>query len=297
MARRWFLIALAMIGWVTPLQTHALPALRILGPLDGAVVEDDEVDVHGHWTADSPNVVVTVNGVRALVFGNRFLLTGMRLSPGVNELTIKVSDGTGVATRTSKVWSAGPASVKLSATPSQGFAPLKVDFAVRDSGNRQVTRIELDADGNGEIDSYVVWAPDVTHTYAQPGAFQARMTAIFEDGTTHQFRKWIGTVDPTAVDVALKASWAAFTQALAEGDKAGALSWLTGRAKAKYELVIDALMPGMPSFVASLSQIQTLSLENGIAEYLVSRALDGSTRWFFVHFLQDADGYWRLEDM
>jgi hypothetical protein len=295
--RRQYLFFLALAGCIASFGASALPPFRITSPIDNAVVNDHEVDVRGGWSAPVPGVVVTVNGVRALVDGKFFLLPAVRLVPGPNEIVVTASGPDGASTRTTRVWSSGTAPVKLTASPAQGFAPLNVRFAVQDMRNREVVKLEVDTDANGENDIYAVWTAEVTHTFAHPGVQRVIVRATFDDGESLEWYKWIGVADRETTDVALKHTWSAFVQALTENDKSVALQQLTERAKAKYEPVLQALMVHLPEFAASLSAIQLVSLESGIAEYLVSRNLGGTPRWFFVHFLQEPDGTWRLEDM
>jgi hypothetical protein len=294
---RQFFRVLVLAVCIASLDASAAPMPRIAAPLDNAGIDDDEVDVRGVLPAPGPDVIVTVNGIRALVAGRLFLLPGLRLTPGVNDIVVTASDGSGSSTRAIRVWSSGTAQVKLLSNPAQGFAPLNVRFAIRDGRGRDVVKLEVDTDANGTDDIYATWTTEVTHTFPLPGVLPVTVRATFDDGESYQWRKWIAVADRETTDVTLKSTWAAFVQALTESDKSLALQQLTERAKAKYEPVLQALMVHLPEFAASLSAIQMVSLESGIAEYLVSRNLGGTPRWFFVHFLQEADGTWRLEDM
>src|SRR5690349_7362460 len=115
MSRLLTVVALAAVGWLIPLTALALPLLMVVAPIDGYVVEDDEVDVYGGvFTASSSvssgnAISVTVNGAAAHVQGGRFLLSGVRLTLGSNTLEIKAADRDGTSVRIVKVWSTGPA--------------------------------------------------------------------------------------------------------------------------------------------------------------------------------------------
>lgn len=68
-------------------------------------------------------------------------------------------------------------------------------------------------------------------------------------------------------------------------------------AQTKYGPVFDVLMPRMAEIVASYSAVQKLDISNGIAEYTVNRTLDGVEYLFFIYFLEDGDGVWRIDSM
>ena len=85
--------------------------------------------------------------------------------------------------------------------------------------------------------------------------------------------------------------------ALIAGDKARALSYLNVQAKTKYGPVFDALIPQMSNIVTSYSPLQRVDISENIGEYAVNRTIDGVDRIFFIYFLLDADGVWRLDSM
>jgi hypothetical protein len=53
----------------------------------------------------------------------------------------------------------------------------------------------------------------------------------------------------------------------------------------------------MAGIVASYSALNRMSLSPGLAEYWVSREINGETRILLIYFVRDADGVWRLESM
>ena len=87
------------------------------------------------------------------------------------------------------------------------------------------------------------------------------------------------------------------SSALAAGDKVRALSYLSTNAQGKYGPVFDKLMPDMAAIFASASTLQLVSISEGMGEYAVNRTIDGVNRIFFIYFLQDDDGIWRIDSM
>jgi hypothetical protein len=49
--------------------------------------------------------------------------------------------------------------------------------------------------------------------------------------------------------------------------------------------------------VASYSALQNVSVTSSTGEYAVNRVIDGVDQIFFIYFLRDPDGVWRLDSM
>ena len=53
----------------------------------------------------------------------------------------------------------------------------------------------------------------------------------------------------------------------------------------------------LPQIVASFSPLQPVSVTSEIGEYAINRTIAGADWIFFIYFLRDADGVWRIDDM
>ena len=103
--------------------------------------------------------------------------------------------------------------------------------------------------------------------------------------------------DPVQLDQKFKAIWGGLNDALASGDKATAMTYLNGSARAKYGPVFDALMPYMPQIVASYSSLERSDISSDIGEYVIARTYNGTKRLYFIYFFLDADGVWRIDSI
>ncbi len=103
------------------------------------------------------------------------------------------------------------------------------------------------------------------------------------------------TADP--IDVPFLLVWQGMNAALLAGDKATALTFLTSGAQRKYGPVFDALLPHMAEIVASYSPPYRAMVSETIAEYALTRLIDGKLHLFLIYFVKDEDGVWKLEAM
>jgi len=103
--------------------------------------------------------------------------------------------------------------------------------------------------------------------------------------------------DKVVLDATLKSAWADFATALSSSDKTAAMRTLSTPAQVKYGPVFDELGPYMAQIISSWSTPTTGVLSNEIAEYAIRRVLDGVKQLFFVYFVRDGYGIWRLGSM
>lgn len=210
---------------------------------------------------------------------------------------IKATASTGQsATQTLLVTSTGPAPVQVAASPAQGMVPLGVIFTVNNRSGNAIRSIQADFTGSG-IYTTVSANAVISNSYPLPGTYQAGFIITDSAGTTYPQTVTIVAQDAAQIDRTLRAAWGGFTSALASRDTAQALQYFNAQARAKYGPLISALQPYLPQIVANFAPLQLSSLEGGIGEYAVNRVIDGVNRIFFIYFLQDEDGVWRLDSM
>jgi hypothetical protein len=278
--------------------TVGAPAFTIQSPVDGATIAADTVTVSGTVSAPG-NSGLTVNGIVAAIAGGHFYATGVPLATGANAVDVTLTTLAGhAATQTITVTSTGPAPVQVTASPAQGLAPLEVVFTATSLEDTAITKVEVDADGDGTWDKTQLAEPWSTSvTYAGSGTAMATVRVTDAQGAVHTETLPIVIVDAAALDQDLRAVWSGMTAALAAGDKTSALRYLDANAQRKYDRVFDVLLPQMPQIVASFSPLKSVTLSNGLGEYAVNRIIDGVNRLFFVYFVRNGDGVWRLGSM
>jgi hypothetical protein len=64
-----------------------------------------------------------------------------------------------------------------------------------------------------------------------------------------------------------------------------------------YSQAFDALLSNMSGIVSSFSVLLQSSINDGTAEYVIVRNQNGQNNLYFIDFVLDSDGVWRLESM
>jgi hypothetical protein len=278
--------------------TSVAPSISITSPAAGASLSTDHAFVTGRVQAPA-NSGVTVNGVLAYVdAAGNFFANDVTLLAGPNTITAKVTTPSGRSVSADVVvTSSGASPIVVTAVPTQGAAPLTVQFFLQNRGALPITSFGF---GPGCFGSQVATTdPEAlfAFSYPQPGLCQAVVTVSDASGNSYPQPMAILVQDPAQLDQMFRALWSGLNSALAAGDKAKAMTFLSTAAQEKYGRVFDQLMPNMPAIVASYSPLQRVSLSPRIAEYAVNRTIDGVNRVFLVYFLQDANGVWLIDAM
>jgi hypothetical protein len=85
--------------------------------------------------------------------------------------------------------------------------------------------------------------------------------------------------------------------ALSVGNKAATMNVLDYTAQQNYGPVFDALLPQMQHITNSFSPLFRSSLSGSMGEYSVVRVINGQANVYFVYFIRDTSGTWRLDAM
>lgn len=279
--------------------TYNPVSVKITSPRPGATLTRRGTLVTGDFQGP-PNTGITVNGVLAQVFGNRFY-ANLSLELGPNTLTAVAVTPTGASatdTLTVNVNAPNTDPIAFTIEPQSGIAPLAVRFSAQSNTGQPITRLDIDVDGDGSADTSVTNPTQpLEHTYTNPGVYQASLTAIDSSGATVSHTLAIVANDGAQMDQFFTALWGGMNEALIQGDIATAAAFLNESAKRKYQPVFEALKPHFPQIIASYSPLRRVSVSADIGEYAVVRRVNDQNRLYLIYFLRDTDGVWRVDGM
>ncbi len=279
----------------TPSANQALPGSTVL--------------VSGRIKAPA-NTGVTVNGKPAAVYyepeGSMYETQVELVPPDPSagaavpmtiEVTAHTADGRNVtATVTVRVRTYDR--FTLLAYPSDGPAPLRVAFEIVDNFGTGIADVRWDFDGDGTSDAAPIEADEPpSWNYMQPGTYLA--TASFDDGfgDGHIISTPVHIYEPSAFAASVRAVWDQMNAALASGNLAAAEARLSESARRQYGPAFAALLADMPQIVGSFSPPQLTDAGSEVAEFVVTREIDGAPRAFFVYLARGRDGVWRVAGM
>ncbi|MGH2660592.1 MAG: Ig-like domain-containing protein [Actinomycetota bacterium] len=286
----------------TPAQrTFTAVALRIqiTAPVADTTLMPGLVLVRGTVEAGGAEVGVTVNGTPALVSGPQWAVE-IPLLPGSNVIAATATSAAGAhatASITVQVVQPQEAGVVLRASPVSGLAPLTVRFEVASGVARPIVRYELDHNGDGIPDLTTPTFENIQVTYTQPGIITPMLTVTDDQGRVVTTTTTIQVLDQAATIALFQGKWGALKAALTRSDIEGVLQGVAVGIRPRYRPALQAIGGDLPVLAATLGDLQVISVQDGLAETATVRLEDGQRRVYFIYFVPDDDGIWRIVGM
>jgi sugar lactone lactonase YvrE len=268
-------------------------SVSISEPGAGTTVREGLVLVRGAVVGPG-EVGVVVNGAPALVQGSAFS-TLAAVTPPASSLTA-IATGAGLSASATVVLGVSPAdpgAPALRATPRIGTAPLAVRFVL--AGGTTPKTIELDLEGTGAVDFSGPSLDGEVFTYATPGSYLARATVTDASGVRSSATTAVFVLDEMTLDAMLQLRWRDMKDSLRRSAIEEALGHVAARERDEYRVLLGAIAHRLPAVDQILTDIVFVEHEGTRVEYEMVRVEDGREMSYYVLFVLDDDGIWRLE--
>ncbi|MFQ5852442.1 MAG: hypothetical protein ACE5JU_17905 [Candidatus Binatia bacterium] len=281
----------------TILVNNAPPAqlgITVTSPTSGSVINASTILVRGEVdVAAGVELGVTVNGMVAEVSQGEFG-TFVPLELGTNTITAKVVDLAGNSASdavTIHVSDPQEEPLRLLGSPSRGLNPLTVELRFLSLLERPIELFELDFEGDGTADLSSATFDSVFHTYTEEQLFFPTLI-VTDDLGNKTSATAIVNVFPLPD---LVAKWNDMKDALRIGDIDGALSFIAEESRERYRGIFTTLGTELSRIDSILTDIQLIAVRRDEAEFAMLRiSADGVERSFYILFVRDNDGIWRL---
>jgi hypothetical protein len=270
--------------------------LIITSPADGQTVNAKWVMVEGSiGLPPDGEVGMTVNGAPAMVYNDHYALNHLPLEPGNNHITVKAVNAAGnILTRSISVNAVWPDHyIRLDADTETGLTPLVSRLYVSGtftlpgptmitpSGPGTVTFLESDTDR---------FKIEIT----TPGVYYLMVTVTGPQSTVYSDTLCIIALEQTTLDALLRAKWQGMLGSLLTGDTQGASAYMASNVRSTYQYNFDLLNSHLGTIVSGLHDMELVRITGTKAEYNVQGDQDGQTYSFYVVFIKDSDGIWRI---
>lgn len=265
-------------------------------PGPGAMVNAQSVFVTGTVNSASGEVGVTVNQTPGYVGGplNGFAAPDVPLQIGSNTLTAIATNACGQTARAERivtVQEAGERLVYLLASPPGGIAPVAVNLRAIAAPPHPIAGYSWSFSSSTQS--------EVAVNYENPGLYLPQVTVTDTKGFTYSATAVVSVLDRAALHQRLLSKWTGMRAALARGDAEGAVAFFTHGSRERYRQIFSATSDQLTQIAAALPDPVQVAFAGLSAQYRVERThvINGAPQaiTYWVYFLQDGDGIWRIK--
>jgi hypothetical protein len=269
--------------------------ITISSPSYGTTVNTSFIIVKGTILAINNDVGVIVNGIPAALSGNHWAVY-LPINEGSNTITAKITDFYGNYTQKSVSINAIPIpeSMTFSAYPETGVAPLSVTFSLSTSINPSPASYQIDFEGDGMIDVTIPTIENLTHIYPGEGIYFPTVIAMDSQGNTHSTNTMVHVLNKTEMDGLLKGKWEGMKQALGQRNINEALNYFIMTSREEYNEIFELLVTQLPNLISAMTEINLIELTGNTAEYYIKRSQRGEEISYFIYFVKDEKGLWKI---
>ncbi len=290
-SRPWSYVTVSVEGLMSCLEVF------ITEPEAGSTVNRGTALVRGTIDSETADVGVRVNGVLAGVNGESWMAM-VPLKEGENIFTATATDGSGNSAEKSVTINCdNPVQpMTVSANPASGMAPMETTFSI-DSNIANVSLYRIDFDGDGVVDLETTITENIVHKYETPGLYLPVITAVDSSGEEYSEMTVVNVMSLEQMDTLFKGKWHGLLNELGQGNAERALGFFSVSQKEKYRRVFDDLGGDLQLIVSTFGDIVVNSIEGEMAEYVTVREQDGDKFAYFIYFMRDQNGIWKIKGM
>jgi YVTN family beta-propeller protein len=271
--------------------------ITITSPLNGVTLNRTRTMVSGIINAETTDVGVKVNGIIAEIKGSEWIANNVPLTEGENIIEAVATDSYGntdtatITIRTNDIKQA----VVLSANITSGIAPLTAYFSVSTDIPNPVVSYQMDYEGDGTIDYTGTTFEDISHTYISEGIFFPTLTTTDNQGNTFSDTIGVTVLSKTEIDTMLEGKWERMMESLIKKDIEEAVSYFLNTAQERYRYLFTNLFNLLPDIASNMQTIELISVEEGVAEYRMKRTEDVGEVTYYLYFVLDGNGLWKIQ--
>lgn len=270
--------------------------IRITSPADGEMINKAKIMVKGTIKSDTRDIGITVNGVIAEVIGNEWTANNIPLTIGSNTIAATATDSYGnTDTKTITIYTNDiTRPVGLLANIASGISPLQVFFSA--STSFTPASYQMDFEGDGVIDYTGTTFENLSHIYTTEGIFYPSITVTDYQGNTYSDTIAITVLSKTEIDTLLKGKWEGMKDALMEKDIQKAVDYFTDWTKERYANIFEILKEYLPQIVQEMQDIKMIYIQGDVAKYRIRRMETAGEITYYIYFVKDKDGLWKIQD-
>jgi hypothetical protein len=272
--------------------------IEITAPADGATINKSAIILRGRIYDQTGEIGVVVNGHFADVQGTDFaVIVPLQIGKNVIIATATRPDGIHGQAQTTINTETQEEFLSLAAIPTSGALDLtgilNVTFEVQVSLLNPVSSCSWDFNGDGTPE-IVGTEASVTAQYQYPGLYFPKVSVTDTQGNVYTETTVVHVLSREEMDALLKSRWEGMKTALSQGNTNEALSYFVTNSREEYREIFELLAPQLPALVSAMREINMVEIKGNLAEYYIKRFQRGVDISYFIYFMRDENGIWRI---
>jgi YVTN family beta-propeller protein len=134
----------------------------------------------------------------------------------------------------------------------------------------------------------------ISYTYQSEGIFYPTVTVTDDQGNIYSDTIAITVLSKTEMDNLLKGKWEGMKEELSNGDIEGAVEYLSEGSQEMYRYNFNLMQSVLSEIIGDFGNIQLIKITDDVAEYEMLATQDGTEFSFYVEFVKDSNGVWKL---
>jgi hypothetical protein len=120
------------------------------------------------------------------------------------------------------------------------------------------------------------------------------VTVTDSQGNIYSETTLVNVLSREEIDALLRAKWEGMKGALSQANIEGAISYFDDFSKAGYKEHFTVLSPILSQIVQELNDIQLIGMMKNAIEYDIRTIRNGKEYSFYLLFVRDNDGLWKI---
>jgi len=272
--------------------------IEITSPTNGSTTNKSTGIVQGKIYNETGEVGVVVNGILAEVQGGNFAVI-VPLQIGQNIIIATATGPDGIQGQASITINTETQEefISLTAIPTSGtldqIGILNVTFEAQVSLVNPVSSYSWDFNGDGTPELVGAEA-SVTAQYQYPGLYFPKVSVTDTQGSVYTETTIVHVLSREEMNALLKSKWEAMEGALGQGNIDEALNYFITDSREEYREIFEVLAPQLPALVSAMREINMVEIKGNLAEYYIKRFQKGVDISYFIYFMRDENGVWRI---
>jgi hypothetical protein len=270
--------------------------LVITYPANGGTVNRRDVMIKGTVINNKGNETgVTVNGMVAMVYGNEFVVNHLPLNEGENIIEVIATDTVGITETASITINATTPqeTIKLTANTESAISPAEITLTIESS--LDLTNATLTYTGPSQVEFLSSSLSEYRVGITTEGIYYFTISGKAPNGDPYSDTIAIVIFSEAELDNLLRATWAGMKQAMINKDAERASSYFAGWSKERYLGIFSALGNHMLQVAQDMQDIGMIYFVDKVAKYRIRRMEEGQEITYYIYFVRDEKGLWKIQ--